>query len=151
MAELGNNIVNKILEGRIPSPSATAAAGGEPALRKPGPESSRPEREAWIFAKYRDRRFVDRDIFQAEEFRHSEAWTVKRLRRRARSQHHSRQQQQRKAGLRIRIRIGSEFYHVSGSGSVFGIRIWIQEAKMINKSRKKFRNFMYFEVLDVLF
>jgi hypothetical protein len=69
MAELGNNIVNKILEGRIPSPSATAAGGGEPALRKPGPESSRPEREAWIFAKYRDRRFVDRDIFQAEEFR----------------------------------------------------------------------------------
>jgi hypothetical protein len=108
MAELGNNIVNKILEGRIPSPSATAAAGGEQqTLRKPGPESSRPEREAWIFAKYRDRRFVDRDIFQAEEFRHSEAWTVKRLRRRARSQHHSRQQQQqRKAGLRIRIRIG---------------------------------------------
>jgi hypothetical protein len=103
MAELGNNIVNKILEGRITSPSATAAGGGEPALRKPGPEASRPEREAWIFAKYRDRRFVDRDIFQAEEFRHSEAWTVKRLRRRARSQHHSRQQQQqRKAGLRIR-------------------------------------------------
>jgi hypothetical protein len=105
MAELGNNIVNKILEGRIPSPSATAAAGGE-ALRKPGPESSRPEREAWIFAKYRDRRFVDRDIFQAEEFRHSEAWTVKRLRRRARSQHHQHRQQQRKAGLRIRIQSG---------------------------------------------
>ncbi len=118
MAELGNNIVNKILEGRIPSPSATAAAGGEqPALRKPGPESSRPEREAWIFAKYRDRRFVDRDIFQAEEFRHSEAWTVKRLRRRARSQHHSRQQQQRKAGLRIRTQWGQ------------WIRIRIQEGK----------------------
>jgi hypothetical protein len=139
MAELGNNIVNKILEGRIPSPSATAAAGGElQTLRKPGPESSRPEREAWIFAKYRDRRFVDRDIFQAEEFRQSEAWTVKRLRRRARSQHHSRQQQ-RKAGLRIRIRI------------ISGQWIRIQEGKNDVTKVDFFIEISCFEVLDVLF
>ncbi len=34
-----------------------------------------------------------------------------------------------KEGFRIRIRIGSEFNQVSGSGSVFGIRIRIQEGK----------------------
>jgi len=33
------------------------------------------------------------------------------------------------AGLRIRIRIGSGFNGVSGSGSVFGIRIRVQEGK----------------------
>ena len=75
MAELGNNIVNKILEGNI----------GD--RQKPGPESSRAEREAWIVPKYREKLFVDRDIFKAEEFKDSEAWTVKRLRRRARSKH----------------------------------------------------------------
>jgi hypothetical protein len=32
-------------------------------------------------------------------------------------------------GFRIRIRIGSGFNQVSGSGSVFGIRIRIQEDK----------------------
>jgi hypothetical protein len=37
-----------------------------------------------------------------------------------------------KAGFRIRI--GSGFNHVSGSGSVLGIRI--QKAKMTHKSRK---------------
>ena len=73
MAELGNSIVNKILEGNTEG------------RQKPGPESSRPEREAWIFAKYRDKLFVDKDIFKADEFKDSEAWTVKRLRRRARS------------------------------------------------------------------
>jgi hypothetical protein len=56
MAELGNNIVNRILEGKT----------GE--RQKPGPESTRAEREAWIFAKYRDKLFVDKDIFKAEEF-----------------------------------------------------------------------------------
>lgn len=79
MAELGNNIVNKILEGRKP-------AGPTALPQKPGPEATRPEREAWIVSKYREKLFVDRDIFKAEEFRDSEAWTVKRLRRRARSQ-----------------------------------------------------------------
>jgi hypothetical protein len=73
MAELGNNIVNRILEGNTAD------------RQKPGPESTRPEREAWIFAKYRDKLFVDRDIFKAEEFKDCQAWTVKRLRRRARS------------------------------------------------------------------
>ena len=33
--------------------------------------------------------------------------------------------------FRIRIRIGSEFNQVSGSGSVFGIRIRIQEGKNV--------------------
>jgi hypothetical protein len=52
--------------------------------------------------------------------------------------------------IRIRIRIGSGFNQVIGSGSVFGIRIRIQEGKNDLKNLKKFRNFM-FEVLDVLF
>ncbi len=50
-----------------------------------------------------------------------------------------------KAGLRIRIRIGSGFNRVSESGS--GSR----RAKMTHKSRKKLRNTSGFEVLDVLF
>jgi hypothetical protein len=74
MAELGNNIVNKILEG-----------GQTLGRKKPGPEATRAEREAWIFAKYREKLFVDRDIFQADELKDNRAWTVKRLRRRARS------------------------------------------------------------------
>jgi hypothetical protein len=40
----------------------------------------------------------------------------------------------------FRIRIGSGFDQVSGSGSVFGIQIQIQEAKMTHKSRQKCRN-----------
>jgi hypothetical protein len=34
-----------------------------------------------------------------------------------------------KAGFRIRVRFGSGFNQVSGTGSVFGIRIRIQEGK----------------------
>jgi hypothetical protein len=41
------------------------------------------------------------------------------------------------AGLRIRIRIGSRFNRVSGSGSVFGIRIRIQEGKNDSQKLKK--------------
>ncbi len=38
---------------------------------------------------------------------------------------------------------GSVFNQVSGFGSVFGIRIPIQECKNDPQSRKKFRNFMF--------
>ncbi len=43
-----------------------------------------------------------------------------------------------KAGFRIRIRIGSVFNRASGSGSVFGIRIRIQEGKNNPHKEKKF-------------
>ena len=41
---------------------------------------------------------MDRDIFKAEEFKDSEAWTVKRLRRRARSKHLQRLRGEEDAG-----------------------------------------------------
>jgi hypothetical protein len=44
-------------------------------------------------------------------------------------------------GLRIRIRIESRIIQVSGSGSVFGIRI--QEGKNDHKYKKKIKNFMF--------
>jgi len=72
MAELGNNIVNQVLEGQL----------GE--RRRPGPDASRPDREVWITDKYKEKKFVNKEVFQSREASEAEAWTVKRLRRRAR-------------------------------------------------------------------
>jgi len=73
MAELGNNIVNKILEGKLEG------------RQKPGAEADRALKEVWIKDKYREKLFVNRDVFKSREVDNADAWTVKRLRRRARS------------------------------------------------------------------
>ena len=73
MAELGNNIVNTVLESQLEG------------RQKPGSESSRGEKEDWIRQKYQHKTFVNRDVFNSKEVEEAEAWTVKRLRRRARS------------------------------------------------------------------
>ena len=72
MAELGNSIVNRILE---------ADTGGRDKLR---PDSMRAAREVYIGDKYRDKKFVNRAVFDSNEAREAESWTVKRLRRRTR-------------------------------------------------------------------
>ena len=72
MAELGNSIVNTILEAKI----------GD--KKKPVGDSMRAVREIWIGQKYREKKFVNRDVFKSRESTEAEAWTVKRLRRRAR-------------------------------------------------------------------
>ncbi len=54
------------------------------------------------------------------------------------------------SGLRIRILIGSGFNRVSGPGSVFGIRIRIQEGKNDLQKWEK-SEILCFEVLDVIF
>jgi len=72
MAELGNNIANKILERNVSDHV------------KPGPSSARPLREVWVSLKYKDKAFVDKDLFKSRDVLDSEAWTVNRLRRRAR-------------------------------------------------------------------
>jgi hypothetical protein len=58
-----------------------------------------------------------------------------------------------KAVFRIRIRIGSGFNQVSGSGSVFGIRfrIRIQEGKYDPQKWEKIIEISCFEELDVFF
>jgi len=73
MAELGNNIVNKILEGKVEG------------RQKPGPEADRGQKEIWIKDKYREKMFVNKEVFKSREVEDADAWTVKRLRRRARS------------------------------------------------------------------
>jgi len=72
MAELGNSIVNRILE---------ADTGGKD---KPRPDAMRAIREVYIGEKYREKKFVNRDVFESNEAREAESWTVKRLRRRTR-------------------------------------------------------------------
>ena len=83
MAELGNNIVNTVLE-------AVQLEGRQ----KPGSESSRGDKEEWIRHKYQHKTFVNRDVFNSKEVEEAEAWTVKRLRRRARSGKKSKSKQQ---------------------------------------------------------
>ena len=73
MAELGNNIVNKILEGKVEG------------RHKPGPDANRAEKEVWIKDKYREKIYVNTEVFKSKEVETADAWTVKRLRRRARS------------------------------------------------------------------
>jgi len=72
MAELGNSIVNRILE---------ADTGGKD---KPRPDAMRAIREVYIGEKYKEKKFVNRDVFESSEAREAESWTVKRLRRRTR-------------------------------------------------------------------
>jgi len=73
MAELGNNIVNKILEAKVKSQD------------KPGPNATRAQREAFIINKYKEKTWVDKDVFSSQEVREHQQWSVRRLRRRARS------------------------------------------------------------------
>jgi len=73
MAELGNNIVNKILEGKLEG------------RQKPSPDTDRSMKEVWVKDKYREKLFVNKAVFKSREVENADAWTVKRLRRRARS------------------------------------------------------------------
>ena len=72
MAELGNSIANRILENQI----------GDHI--KPGPGATRPQRESWITLKYKEKAFVNKDIFKGKEVEDSEGWIVNKLRRRTR-------------------------------------------------------------------
>ena len=72
MAELGNSIVNSILENQV----------GD--REKPSPDSMRGVKEVWVTDKYKNRTFVNTEVFSGREAEEAEAWTVKRLRRRAR-------------------------------------------------------------------
>ena len=74
MAELGNTIVNQIFERKINVGNHV----------KPGPDATRSQREAWIIAKYKDKAFVDKDIFTSSGMESGAALCVSRLRRRAR-------------------------------------------------------------------
>ena len=76
MAELGNSIANRILENRV----------GDQV--KPVPGSTRPQREVWITLKYKDKAFVNKDIFKGKEVEDNEGWIVNKLRRRARIMKH---------------------------------------------------------------
>ena len=73
MAELGNSIVNNILEKNMG------------ARRKPSSDDSTADKEEFIKDKYKEKKFVDLNVFKAKELDEADAWTVKRLRRRMRS------------------------------------------------------------------
>uniref|UniRef100_A0A8C1RDV5 Arf-GAP with coiled-coil, ANK repeat and PH domain-containing protein n=1 Tax=Cyprinus carpio TaxID=7962 RepID=A0A8C1RDV5_CYPCA len=76
MCELGNTVINQIYEG----------ACEEQGLKKPGPNSSRSvqEKEAWIKAKYVERKFLKKMCGSealVEGSRKSHHWRVKKCRR----------------------------------------------------------------------
>uniref|UniRef100_A0A674ELI4 Arf-GAP with coiled-coil, ANK repeat and PH domain-containing protein n=1 Tax=Salmo trutta TaxID=8032 RepID=A0A674ELI4_SALTR len=74
MCELGNNVINHIYEG----------ACEELGLKKPGPSSPRQEKEAWIKAKYVERRFLKKMSVSGslvEGERKSRPWSVKKCHR----------------------------------------------------------------------
>uniref|UniRef100_A0A673LTZ6 Arf-GAP with coiled-coil, ANK repeat and PH domain-containing protein n=1 Tax=Sinocyclocheilus rhinocerous TaxID=307959 RepID=A0A673LTZ6_9TELE len=74
MCELGNTVINQIYEG----------ACEEQGLKKPGPNSSRQEKEAWIKAKYVERKFLKKMCGSealVEGSRKSHHWNVKKCRR----------------------------------------------------------------------
>ncbi|XP_060766152.1 arf-GAP with coiled-coil, ANK repeat and PH domain-containing protein 3b isoform X1 [Neoarius graeffei] len=74
MCELGNTVINHIYEG----------ACEERGLKKPGPNSSRQEKEAWIKAKYVERKFLKKMCgleVLVEGGRKSHHWHVKKCRR----------------------------------------------------------------------
>uniref|UniRef100_A0A672SPV3 Arf-GAP with coiled-coil, ANK repeat and PH domain-containing protein n=1 Tax=Sinocyclocheilus grahami TaxID=75366 RepID=A0A672SPV3_SINGR len=74
MCELGNTVINQIYEG----------ACEEQGLKKPGPNSSRQEKEAWIKAKYVERKFLKKMCGAealVEGSRKSHHWSVKKCRR----------------------------------------------------------------------
>ena len=51
---------------------------------KPGPNATRAQREAFIINKYKEKTWVDKDVFSSQEVREHQQWSVRRLRRRAR-------------------------------------------------------------------
>ncbi|KAL2091116.1 hypothetical protein ACEWY4_013379 [Coilia grayii] len=74
MCELGNAVINHIYEG----------ACEERGLKKPGPSSSRQEKEAWIKAKYVERKFLKKMCGSealVEADRKSHHWNAKKCRR----------------------------------------------------------------------
>ncbi|XP_066547415.1 arf-GAP with coiled-coil, ANK repeat and PH domain-containing protein 3 isoform X2 [Amia ocellicauda] len=74
MCELGNSTVNQIYEG----------ACEELGLKKPGPSSSRQEKEAWIKAKYVEKKFLKKMASGealADGERKSRRWSVKKCQR----------------------------------------------------------------------
>uniref|UniRef100_A0A8K9X6Q6 Arf-GAP with coiled-coil, ANK repeat and PH domain-containing protein n=1 Tax=Oncorhynchus mykiss TaxID=8022 RepID=A0A8K9X6Q6_ONCMY len=74
MCELGNNVINHIYEG----------ACEELGVKKPGPSSPRQEKEAWIKAKYVERRFLKKMSVSdslVEGERKSRPWSVKKCHR----------------------------------------------------------------------
>uniref|UniRef100_A0A8P4GCV9 Arf-GAP with coiled-coil, ANK repeat and PH domain-containing protein n=1 Tax=Dicentrarchus labrax TaxID=13489 RepID=A0A8P4GCV9_DICLA len=74
MCELGNTVINQIYEGSCKELGA----------KKPGPSSSRQEKEAWIKSKYVEKRFLKKmsgSEALVEGERKSRPWTVKKCHR----------------------------------------------------------------------
>ncbi|XP_076850377.1 arf-GAP with coiled-coil, ANK repeat and PH domain-containing protein 3b isoform X2 [Brachyhypopomus gauderio] len=74
MCELGNTVINHIYEG----------ACEERGLKKPGPSTSRQEKEAWIKAKYVERKFLKKMCGSealAARSRKTHHWHVRKCRR----------------------------------------------------------------------
>ncbi|KAJ8259461.1 hypothetical protein GJAV_G00169540 [Gymnothorax javanicus] len=74
MCELGNRAINRIYEGSCE----------EQGLKKPGPSSSRQEKEAWIKAKYVEKKFLKRMAGSealADAERKSRRWSDKKCQR----------------------------------------------------------------------
>uniref|UniRef100_A0A3P8WKL9 Arf-GAP with coiled-coil, ANK repeat and PH domain-containing protein n=1 Tax=Cynoglossus semilaevis TaxID=244447 RepID=A0A3P8WKL9_CYNSE len=72
MCELGNSVINHIYEGSYQ----------EQGLKKPQPSSSRQEKEAWIRAKYVEKKFLKklscREIFINGDSKPERRWSVKK-------------------------------------------------------------------------
>lgn len=75
MCELGNSVINHIYEGSYQ----------EKGVKKPLPSSSRQEKEAWIKAKYVEKKFLKKlgstDILINGERKSERRWSVKKCRR----------------------------------------------------------------------
>uniref|UniRef100_A0A8C2WUE2 Arf-GAP with coiled-coil, ANK repeat and PH domain-containing protein n=1 Tax=Cyclopterus lumpus TaxID=8103 RepID=A0A8C2WUE2_CYCLU len=75
MCELGNNVINHIYEGSYQ----------EQGLKKPLPSNSRQEKEAWIKAKYVEKKFLKKlgstEILINGERKSGRRWSVKKCRR----------------------------------------------------------------------
>ncbi|XP_038165255.1 arf-GAP with coiled-coil, ANK repeat and PH domain-containing protein 3-like isoform X2 [Cyprinodon tularosa] len=75
MCELGNSVINRVYEGSYQ----------EQGLKKPSPSSSRQEKEAWIRAKYVEKKFLKRlgsaEILVNGERKSERRWSVKKCRR----------------------------------------------------------------------
>uniref|UniRef100_A0A8C7ZK25 Arf-GAP with coiled-coil, ANK repeat and PH domain-containing protein n=1 Tax=Oryzias sinensis TaxID=183150 RepID=A0A8C7ZK25_9TELE len=75
MCELGNSVINHIYEGSCQ----------EQGLKKPFPSSSRQEKEAWIKAKYVERKFLKKlgstAVLINGERKRERRWSVKKCRR----------------------------------------------------------------------
>uniref|UniRef100_A0A672HUN2 Arf-GAP with coiled-coil, ANK repeat and PH domain-containing protein n=1 Tax=Salarias fasciatus TaxID=181472 RepID=A0A672HUN2_SALFA len=75
MCELGNSVINHIYEGSYQ----------EQGLKKPLPSSSRQEKEAWIKAKYVEKKFLKKlgttEILINGERKSGRRWSVKKCRR----------------------------------------------------------------------